>query len=108
MSACRQSLSISALIALFFLLVSCVSGQQASERVSLWKIERDEAVVYLLGSVHALTPDAYPLPNSMELAFKDSSHTVFEGVLIQANEEVISTLVRGLGLYHASRTLQTE
>ena len=108
MSACRQSLSISALIALFFLLVSCVSGQQASERVSLWKIERDEAVVYLLGSVHALTPDAYPLPNSMERAFKESSQTVFEVDLSQANEEVISKLVQELGFYHSSRTLKTE
>jgi uncharacterized protein YbaP (TraB family) len=76
--------------------------------VSLWKIKRGEAVVYLLGSVHALTPEAYPLPNSMERAFKESSQTVFEVDLSQANEEVISKLVRELGFYHSSRTLQTE
>ena len=44
----------------------------------------------------------------MERAFKESSQTVFEVDLSQANEEVISKLVRELGFYHSSRTLQTE
>lgn len=108
LAACRQALLIKALIPVFFLIVSCASAQQAPDRVSLWKITRGEAIVYLLGSVHALKPDAYPLPDSMERAFNESSQTVFEVDLSRTNEQDISKLVRQLGFYDSSRTLQTE
>ena len=37
--------------------------------LSLWKIEHDQAVVYLVGSVHVLKADDYPLPAAFQMAF---------------------------------------
>ncbi|PWU17315.1 MAG: hypothetical protein C5B50_11540 [Verrucomicrobia bacterium] len=45
---------------------------------SLWLVEGRRNTVYLLGSVHALTPQDYPLPVIMERAFTNSAIVAFE------------------------------
>ncbi len=45
---------------------------------SLWKVQGKENAVYLLGSIHLLKKDDYPLPAPMETAFSDSKIAVFE------------------------------
>jgi uncharacterized protein YbaP (TraB family) len=45
----------------------------------VWTVERDgRPVGWLMGSIHMLTPDAYPLPASMEAAFQASQVLVEE------------------------------
>ena len=107
-SVSRQALPISALILAALLLVSCANTPSVSDRVSLWKITNGEAVVYLLGSVHALKPQAYPLPRSMERAFSESNQTVFEVDLIAADDAAVAQLIQQLGFYRPPHTLQTE
>ena len=47
--------------------------------VFMWKAEKENgAAVYLLGSIHALREDAYPLPEVIEAAFDQSDVVVFE------------------------------
>jgi uncharacterized protein YbaP (TraB family) len=46
--------------------------------VFMWKAQKDGAAVYLLGSVHALKEDSYPLPAVIEAAFDQSAVVVFE------------------------------
>ena len=45
---------------------------------SLWKLEGKSTTVYLLGSVHVLRPENYPLPAVIENAYSNSSIVVFE------------------------------
>jgi len=45
---------------------------------SLWKVQGKENAVYLLGSVHVLKKEDYPLPAPIEAAFSDSKIAVFE------------------------------
>src|SRR5437899_913973 len=45
---------------------------------SLWKVQGKENAVYLLGSVHVLKKEDYPLPAPIEGAFGDSKIAVFE------------------------------
>ena len=45
---------------------------------SLWKVEGKRNAVYLLGSVHVLKAEDYPLPAVMEAAFTNSSIAAFE------------------------------
>jgi uncharacterized protein len=45
---------------------------------SLWKVEGKSNTVYLLGSVHVLKPENYPLPGIIENAYSNSSIVVFE------------------------------
>ena len=44
----------------------------------LWKIEGQSSTVYLLGSVHFLKKQNYPLPASIEAAFTNAQIAVFE------------------------------
>jgi uncharacterized protein len=43
-----------------------------------WRVTRGAGLVYLVGSVHLLTPDFYPLPGQLEAAYRDSSRLVEE------------------------------
>jgi len=67
-----------------FLLLCCVlvshhviAGSKGKH--CLWKaVSPDGGTVYLLGSVHILPPDAYPLAPVIESAFRESTTAVFE------------------------------
>jgi uncharacterized protein len=50
----------------------------AAPRDFLWKISGKQNVVYLVGSVHMLTKDAYPLNPALDSAFKESDLLVEE------------------------------
>ena len=61
----------------------CVPGRgsllHAEEgKHSLWKIKTETNTVYLLGSVHVLKAEHYPLAEPLEKAFVDSRTIVFE------------------------------
>jgi len=55
-------------------------AQESSEcrKCSLWKVSSGRSIVYLLGSIHFLKKENYPLPAAMEKAFADASVVVFE------------------------------
>jgi uncharacterized protein YbaP (TraB family) len=53
----------------------------AQTRAFAWKATRGQGAVYLVGSVHMLTTDFYPLAPSLEAAFKDSDLLVEEADL---------------------------
>jgi uncharacterized protein YbaP (TraB family) len=50
----------------------------SSGKTFMWKTERERTTVYLLGSVHALKEDAYPLPPAIDAAFDEAEIVVFE------------------------------
>ena len=50
---------------------------------TLWKIEGKTAVVYLLGSVHVLRKENYPLPAPIGSAFSNAAIAVFESDIEQ-------------------------
>jgi uncharacterized protein YbaP (TraB family) len=56
------------------------SAARASSKFNgfVWTIERDGQTGWLMGSLHPLTPDAYPLPPSMEAAFQSAQVLVQE------------------------------
>src|ERR1051325_798979 len=54
---------------------------------SRWKAEGRQSTVYLLGSVHALTAEDYPLPRVIEGAFTNAAIVAFE-----ADIEALETL----------------
>jgi uncharacterized protein YbaP (TraB family) len=80
----------------------------ASGKGFIWKIERDGRLGWLVGSLHILTPDYYPLPEAMENAFMRSA-TLMEEVDQRelATPELIS-LVQQKGFYQGNRSLESE
>ncbi|MDP6524135.1 MAG: TraB/GumN family protein [Kiritimatiellia bacterium] len=62
------------------LLVQLCSGAPAQDtgKHSLWKVSSGSNAVYLLGSIHLLKEEHYPLPGAMNKAFEDSGSLVLE------------------------------
>ncbi len=65
----------------FFVATAVVAQQPklaTGVRHSLWKVEGKRSAVYLLGSIHVLKAENYPLPPEMEAAFTNSPIVAFE------------------------------
>jgi len=66
-----------------------------SEKTFLWKVERGETTLYLVGSIHALKEDAYPLPPAIEAAFAEVEVAVFEIDLQDMTKAAIKMMSAG-------------
>ncbi len=64
--------------AALFPLLLAVSAFAADPRGCLWRVQSDTTTLYLQGSIHLLTEDAYPLPQPIEDAFLASEQVVLE------------------------------
>ena len=82
-------------VLILLLTVSLGIAAEDDASVFMWKAQKDGAVVYLLGSVHALQKDAYPLPPVIEAAFDRSVVVVFEIDLDEMTTEAIRMLEVG-------------
>ncbi|MDY6954568.1 MAG: TraB/GumN family protein [Thermodesulfobacteriota bacterium] len=72
----------------------------------LWSLETDKNTIYLLGSLHLLTKDAYPLAEAMELAYHDCQKIAFETDLDGLNNPIMQAKIMTLGLYPLDQTLR--
>lgn len=66
---------------------------------SLWKVESGKNTVYLLGSIHLLKQENYPLNEKMERAFEDAETVVFEMNLDSAQTPQAQQLLMGKAMY---------
>jgi uncharacterized protein len=76
------------LVALGFVVLAAPLAAQESNSApaglhSLWKVEGKSNTVYLLGSVHVLKSENYPLPPVIENAYSNSAMVVFETDIAQ-------------------------
>jgi hypothetical protein len=64
----------------------------------MWKATRQQGAVYLVGSVHMLTKDFYPLAPALDAGFKDSDLLVEEVDLAEmlAPDQQFALLARGM------------
>jgi uncharacterized protein YbaP (TraB family) len=74
----------------------------------MWRVERDGRIGWLVGSLHVLTPDYYPLPESMQKAFLRSATLVEEIDMREMASPEIVALIAEKGLYQGVETLETE
>ena len=82
----RRPLLLTALLALT---LSAAPAAQTGNKSFLWKIEgQNGAVAYLLGSMHVLTPEFYPLSPTIEKAFTASKMLVEEVDLDEMSDPV--------------------
>ena len=66
-----------------------------SDKVFMWKVENGETALFLLGSIHALKGDAYPLPPGIEAAFNEAEVAVFEIDLDDMTKAAIKMMSAG-------------
>jgi len=70
----------------------------------MWKVEKGETPLFLLGSIHALREDAYPLPPAIEAAFAGVEVAVFEIDLDDMTKAAIKMM--SAGSLEKGRTLE--
>jgi uncharacterized protein YbaP (TraB family) len=80
------------------IVASTMGSTRAASRNFLWKISGRQTAVYLVGSVHMLTKDYYPLNPALDAAFKDSDLLVEEADLgeLLSSDSQFRMLSRGM------------
>lgn len=90
----------------FVSIASCQGIASRVSPISLWSVQSDDSLVYLLGSVHALTPDIYPLYEEFDKAFELADTLVVEVNLNAISEQDISIKLQQMGTYQTGSLQQ--
>jgi len=95
---------------IFFLLVSAgVNAQQnqpaAASKHCLWEVAGPSNKVFLLGSLHVLKSDAYPLAKEINHAYSQSPKVVFETDIGGMMDPSVQAKMLSMGLYPEGESL---
>ena len=107
----RKFKSIGVCLLICFIYTGCIlqpprADSIAAEKRSLWRVRAQNNVVYLLGSIHYLKPQNYPLAKEMEAAFKDAKKLIFEINLESIEGGQAQQLMASKGIYTDRTTLK--
>ena len=103
---CAGSRSALCALALSLLSASCSTIHQIGEsKDTLWKLRGDHNTIYLLGSVHVLSRESYPLKPALDRAFDDSSRVIFEIDLNRFTTTRLEQEFRRTAFYPAGQSL---
>jgi uncharacterized protein YbaP (TraB family) len=108
MPHCRHPLprrSLPGLRTFAIALTLCACAQAAEAKTFAWKATKGSGVVYLIGSIHVLTPDFYPLNPALEAAFKDSDLLVEEVDMAEMLDPTAQLRVLSRGMLPADQSL---
>ncbi len=87
--------------------ISITAGDKGN-LLSLWYFENAKTKIYLLGSIHAMTTDMYPLPEPMLDAFNEAQTIVFEVDLTRLRSSDMSLLLQQRGVYTAPDSIEKD
>lgn len=88
----------------FYALAS--GAAEAQEKSFLWQVRSNKSNVYILGSIHFLKKDNYPLKDAIEKAFEDSHKLVFEIDLKNTDAATVQRVTLEKGAHRDGATLQ--
>ena len=74
----------------------------------LWEVENGKNKVYLLGSIHIMPEDTYPLDDKIESAFKEADVLVVEVDITKIDQGKIQAFIAEKASYEEGKSLQTE
>jgi uncharacterized protein len=89
----RKNRFLAAMLELGFLLAGLTGELRAQEKSFLWRVNSDQNRLYILGSIHLLKKETYPLKKSIEDAFEQTKKLVLEIDLGSANQQKIQQLM---------------
>jgi uncharacterized protein YbaP (TraB family) len=104
----KQTISlplIFSLLVIFLLTVFAQDSLSQSKKSFLWKVQSKTNTVYLLGSIHYLKKEMYPLDEKIEKAFEQSEILVVEADVSNIKKEDIQKLMEN-AFYTENDTLQ--
>lgn len=103
--------SLPALVALAGVVATLSAGAQAPSttgRGLIWEITREGRTSWLVGSLHVLTPEHYPLPEAMEQAFRRSETLVEEVDVAELESPQMMAALMLRGFYTGGESLDTQ
>lgn len=100
---------------LFFFLFLAAIGPWAysqdalaqNEKSFIWRVEEESSTVYILGSVHFLKKENYPLPPKIEKAFEDADTLVVEAN-INDESKINPAMIMERAFYPENDALQSH
>lgn len=92
-------------VGLVALLGAHSSPAHARDRHLVWSVGSEPSRVTLMGSIHTLRQDAYPLPEVYQEAYDEAETLVFETDMAQMNDPATQARLLGLALYPEGETL---
>ena len=96
------------LVFLFFVISPAAapdSEHSKGRKHFLWSVEGNKATVYILGSIHILKKDSYPLPAAIENIFSCCNKIVFETDLDGMKKPEVQNMIMKLGMYPSGQSL---
>ena len=104
----RRFVGIAVAVALAATAFRPAAASGESGKGFLWRIERAGRVGWLVGSIHVLTPDYYPLPETMEKAFLRSTTLMEEADISEMTSPEVVKLLTTKAIYTDGETLKTQ
>jgi uncharacterized protein YbaP (TraB family) len=105
----RFALLVVVLLCAFWAMTLELSAKTAtieqSTKNCLWLIQTQSNRIYLLGSIHVLRPETYPLDPAIEKAYANSERVIFETDIAAMQEPAMQTKMLELGMYPAGQNL---
>ena len=104
----RGRRAVAACLACVLAVSAAAAPASSTGKGFMWRIERNGRTGWLVGSIHVLTPDYYPLPESMQKAFLRSATLMEEIDLREMASPEFAAVVQEKGLYGGVQTLESE
>ncbi|MCF8067719.1 MAG: TraB/GumN family protein [Desulfobacterales bacterium] len=107
--SCLQKylLGLSVRVVLFVLVLSGLQAgyAAAADKHILWKVDSEVNTVYILGSIHLMKPENYPLSAVIEDAFNKSDTLVLEVHMDSFNSPEVQRMMLGSSFYPEGMSL---
>jgi uncharacterized protein YbaP (TraB family) len=87
-------------------LLATLQEPHAQDKSFLWKVQSDKNIIYILGSIHYLKKENFPLKKTIENVFSGAKKVVLEIDLKTATPEKVQQITLEKGLYRDGTTLQ--
>lgn len=97
-----KTINITFLIFLF----SIVLPNHSFGKSPVWKVSNNGNHIFLGGTFHILTPSDYPLPDSFEMAYSNSSHLVLEADLQKLSSPEFSKTIMKECMYPGEQNIR--
>jgi uncharacterized protein YbaP (TraB family) len=91
---------------LLVLLAQTVHATETGHPVTMWKVTGASNSVYLLGSIHLLRAEDYPLPTAFDAAYSDADVLIMEVDMDDINPFAAQTTLTTYGVLQDDRTLR--
>ena len=91
----RHRISLVLAAALLTAPLTVLAAEEASGRSFLWKVTDGPRTVHLLGSIHFMKDEAYPLSPAIEQAYASSGVVVFETDMAGLGEAAVKLMAAG-------------